>query len=165
MHRNLLEAATMDWDNLRYFLEVARAGRLTTAARRLAVDHTTVSRRLQALEKHRPAAIPARAGWLQAHRSRAQPVAAGRGHGKCQRGHRTFTAQHGRWPSGQVRIGATEGYGTVMLAGQLTGLSRRYPHLNIDLLALPRAVRLSRHEADIVITSNARSAGRSSSPG
>ncbi len=41
----------MDWDNLRYFLEVARAGRLTTAARRLAVDHTTVSRRLQALEK------------------------------------------------------------------------------------------------------------------
>ena len=24
----------MDWDNLRYFLEVARAGRLTTAARR-----------------------------------------------------------------------------------------------------------------------------------
>lgn len=54
--------------------------------------------------------------------------------------------------SGQVRIGATEGYGTVMLAGQLTGLSRRYPHLNIDLLALPRAVRLSRHEADIVIT-------------
>ena len=41
----------MDWDNLRYFLEVARAGRLTTAARRLAVDHTTVSRRLQALEQ------------------------------------------------------------------------------------------------------------------
>mgnify|MGYP003347651619 CR=1 FL=1 len=41
----------MDWDNLRYFLEVARAGRLTSAARRLNVDHTTVSRRLQALEK------------------------------------------------------------------------------------------------------------------
>ena len=41
----------MDWDNLRFFLELSRAGRLTAAARRLGVDHTTVSRRLQALEK------------------------------------------------------------------------------------------------------------------
>ena len=41
----------MDWDNLRYFLELARAGTLVGAARRLGVDHTTVARRLQALEK------------------------------------------------------------------------------------------------------------------
>ena len=39
-----------------------------------------------------------------------------------------------------------------MLASQLAELSQRYPHLHLDLLALPRAVRLSRHEADIVIT-------------
>ena len=41
----------MDWDNLRFFLELSRAGKLTVAARRLGVDHTTVARRLQALEK------------------------------------------------------------------------------------------------------------------
>ena len=41
----------MDWDNLRYFLELARAGTLVGAARRLGVDHTTVARRIQALEK------------------------------------------------------------------------------------------------------------------
>ena len=41
----------MDWDNLRYFLELARSGTLQGAARRLAVDHTTVARRIQALEK------------------------------------------------------------------------------------------------------------------
>ena len=35
----------MDWDNLRYFLEVARTGTLVAAARRLGVEHTTVSRR------------------------------------------------------------------------------------------------------------------------
>ena len=39
-----------DWDDLRYFLAVARAGRLTAAARRLGADHTTVSRRLASLE-------------------------------------------------------------------------------------------------------------------
>ncbi|MGP1681703.1 MAG: LysR family transcriptional regulator, partial [Giesbergeria sp.] len=41
----------MDWDNLRYFLELARSGTLVGAARRLGVDHTTVARRIQALEK------------------------------------------------------------------------------------------------------------------
>lgn len=38
-------------DNLRYFLEVARTGRLNDAARNLGVDHTTVGRRITALEK------------------------------------------------------------------------------------------------------------------
>jgi DNA-binding transcriptional LysR family regulator len=37
-------------DNLRYFLELVRAGTLVTAAQRLNVDHTTVSRRILALE-------------------------------------------------------------------------------------------------------------------
>ena len=50
----------MDWDNLRYFLELARAGTLVGAARRLAVDHTTVARRLQALEKQVGSALFAR---------------------------------------------------------------------------------------------------------
>lgn len=54
--------------------------------------------------------------------------------------------------SGLVRIGATEGYGVELLAGQLAALTRRHPHLGVDLLAVPRMVRLSRHEADIVIT-------------
>jgi len=149
----LLEAATMDWDNLRYFLEVARAGRLTTAARRLAVDHTTVSRRLQALEKSIGLQLflrePGGYKLTEAGRNLLPRVEAMES--------ASVAIEHslpsmGDGLSGQVRIGATEGYGTVMLAGQLTGLSRRYPHLNIDLLALPRAVRLSRHEADIVIT-------------
>ncbi|HNK52797.1 MAG TPA: LysR family transcriptional regulator, partial [Ottowia sp.] len=47
----------MDWDNLRFFLELARTGTLTAAARRLAVDHTTVARRLQALEKQAGATL------------------------------------------------------------------------------------------------------------
>ncbi|KIZ33230.1 LysR family transcriptional regulator, partial [Stutzerimonas stutzeri] len=143
----------MDWDNLRYFLEVARAGRLTTAARRLAVDHTTVSRRLQALEKSMGLQLflrePGGYKLTEAGRNLLPRVEAMES--------ASVAIEHslpsmGDGLSGQVRIGATEGYGTVMLAGQLTGLSRRYPHLNIDLLALPRAVRLSRHEADIVIT-------------
>ena len=47
----------MDWDNLRFFLELARAGTLVGAARRLGVDHTTVARRIQGLEKQVDAAL------------------------------------------------------------------------------------------------------------
>jgi DNA-binding transcriptional LysR family regulator len=41
----------MDWDSLRVFLAVVRAGRLSTAAKGLGVEHTTVARRLGALER------------------------------------------------------------------------------------------------------------------
>ena len=40
----------MDWDDPRLFLAVARSGRLSAAARKLHVEHTTVGRRLAALE-------------------------------------------------------------------------------------------------------------------
>ena len=39
-----------DWNDFRYFLAIARAGSLAGAARELAVEHTTVGRRLSALE-------------------------------------------------------------------------------------------------------------------
>lgn len=40
----------MNWDDLRYFLSVARAGSISAAGRELGVKHTTVARRIQALE-------------------------------------------------------------------------------------------------------------------
>ena len=53
---------------------------------------------------------------------------------------------------GLVRVGATEGFGTLILAPHLARLTQRHPGLTIDLLALPRMVHLSRREADIVIS-------------
>jgi DNA-binding transcriptional LysR family regulator len=41
----------MDWDDIKYFLAVARSGSLAKAAKKLNVNHTTVSRRINALEK------------------------------------------------------------------------------------------------------------------
>ena len=41
----------LDWDDLRYFLAAARTGTLAGAARTLGVEHTTVGRRIAALER------------------------------------------------------------------------------------------------------------------
>ena len=40
-----------DWDDLRFFLAIARAGSLRGAADKMAANHTTVSRRLGTLEQ------------------------------------------------------------------------------------------------------------------
>ena len=40
-----------DWDDLRFFLTLAREGSLTAAARRLDVSHPTVARRVKDLEE------------------------------------------------------------------------------------------------------------------
>jgi hypothetical protein len=42
---------SLDWNDLRYFLAVCRAGTLAGAARDLRVRHSTVGRRLEALEQ------------------------------------------------------------------------------------------------------------------
>ncbi|AMM25920.1 LysR family transcriptional regulator [Variovorax sp. PAMC 28711] len=143
----------MDWDNLRYFLELSRSGTLQGAARRLAVDHTTVARRIQALEKQ--VGTPLFSREAGGHRlteagRRLQPQV------EAMEG--AFLAVESATPasaqglSGLVRIGATEGFGTVVLAPQLALFAGQHPHLVIDLLALPRLVHLSRREADIVIS-------------
>jgi molybdate transport repressor ModE-like protein len=143
----------MDWDNLRFFLELARSGTLMSAARRLEVDHTTVARRIQALEKEVGAPLFSReAGGhrLTEAGRRLQP--------QVEAMESAFQAVESTAPasqeglSGLVRIGATEGFGTVVLAPRLAVFARQHPKLTIDLLAMPRLVHLSRREADIVIS-------------
>ena len=51
MQKSNNPAARLDWDDLRFFLEVARTQKASSAARRLGVDYTTVSRRISSLEK------------------------------------------------------------------------------------------------------------------
>ena len=48
--RAVSRAGELDWDDLRHFLHAARAGSLAGAAREIGVEHTTIGRRLNALE-------------------------------------------------------------------------------------------------------------------
>ena len=146
----------MNWDDLRFFLEVSRTGRLVTAARRLEVDHTTVSRRITALETALGTPLFERAptGYTMTEAGKKLLPHAEDMETACIGVQRQADDQgrRGEDLSGVVRVGATEGYGTVMLAPQLSRLVAQHPRLVIDLLAVPRVVNLSRREADIVIT-------------
>ena len=47
----MVEPADLDWDDLRYFLAAARQETLSGAARALGVKHSTIGRRISALER------------------------------------------------------------------------------------------------------------------
>lgn len=144
----------MDWDNLRYFLELARSGTLAGAARRSGVEHTTVARRIQSLEKQMGAPLFAReAGGHRLTEAGRQLLPAVEAMEAAVLGlERAAPANAAAGLSGVVRVGATEGFGTLILAPHLARLTQKNPGLTIDLLALPRMLHLSRREADIVIS-------------
>src|SRR6267142_1372855 len=50
-HRVVPECTMIDWDDVRYFLAVARGGSVRAAAERLGVNHATVLRRIAQLEE------------------------------------------------------------------------------------------------------------------
>ncbi len=133
----------MDWDNLRYFLELARTGTLAAAARRLGVEHTTVARRIQALEKQTGIALFAReAGGHRLTEAGRHLLPGVEAMEAAVLGVERSAPVQGGGPSGLVRVGTTEGLGTLILAPQLARLTQCHPHLSIDLLALPRLLHL-----------------------
>lgn len=143
----------MDWDNLRFFLELSRSGTLVGAARRLGVDHTTVARRIQSLEKQAGSALFAREATGHRLTEAGQALLP-----QVEAMEAAFLAVEHAAPGvrqglqGAVRVGATEGFGTLILAPALATFAQQHRGLVVDLLALPRLVHLSRREADIVIS-------------
>lgn len=143
----------VNWDDLRYFLELARTGKLTAAARRLSVEHTTVSRRVQACEASAGAPLFTRSasGYALTEAGR-KLLPRAEAMEQAFAGIERSLAGESREPSGLVRIGCSEAYGTTILPRHLVDLASTYPNLSVDLLALPRVIQLPRNEADIVIT-------------
>lgn len=151
----------MNWDDVRIFLAVARAGQILGAAKRLDLNHATVSRRIVALEEALKAKLFRRlttgseltpAGerfFIVAERLEAEMIAA-----------RAEIADEGDEISGTVRIGAPDGFGVAFLAPRLGALTAQHRELKIQLVPVPRSFSLSRREADIAITVERPTEGR-----
>jgi DNA-binding transcriptional LysR family regulator len=151
----------MTWDDLRYFLELARHGRLLRAARRLGVDHTTVGRRIDELEKALGCRLfeSTRAGYVLTEAGRHLLVHAERVESSIELLHEDAAGQ-GQRVSGTVRIGTPEGFGTTFLAPRLGQLLHERPDLDVELLTLARFPSLATREADIIVTLDPPQQGR-----
>ncbi len=143
----------MNWDDVRIFLAVARAGQILQAARRLGVNHATVARRITALEDSLKAKLLDRrtTGCVLTPEGEAFLLAAERMESEML-SVRASIGETNIDVSGVVRIGAPDGFGVAYLAPRLEPLLEMYPELTIQLVPVPRTFSLDRREADIVIT-------------
>ena len=151
----------MDWDNVRVFLAVARAGQFVAAAKRLRLDHATVSRRIAALE----AALGAKL--IDRRTTGARLTSAGeRFLSAAEQMESAFLHAQGEITgvdlelAGDVRIGAPDGFSTYYLASSLRAFAERHPAVRLQLIPLPQLTPLARREVDVVVGLDKPEAGR-----
>lgn len=150
-----------DWNDLRYFLELSRQGKLVRAASRLHVDHTTVSRRITALEKQLDVRLFDKsprgyqltdAGW------RLLPLAE-QIETQSNQLYQDIAGKDARL-GGTVRVATPEALGSQVIARHVTGFRREHPDIEIELVAETRRMSLSKREADIAISLSRPESGR-----
>jgi DNA-binding transcriptional LysR family regulator len=142
----------LDWDDLRFFLAIARQGSLTAAAKDLRVAQSTVGRRLASLETNLGVRLLQRTpdGYLltiagervrdQAERLEAEALAVERGVG----GQDTKL-------EGLVRVTCTETFAAHVLAPCFVPLQAEYPGIVVELISSVHPLSLSMREADIAV--------------
>ncbi len=149
------------WDDMRIFLAVARQESLSGAGRVLQLDPATVGRRIARLEVALETPLFAKSPQGYALTEAGERLLT---HGEmaeqAMRAGVDALAGTGETLTGQIRIGAPDGCANYLLPQVCTEISRDNPELDIQIVALPRVVNLSRREADMAITVSAPTAGQ-----
>lgn len=142
----------MDWDDLRVFLVAHRARSSMAAAAELAMDRTTVGRRIAGLEARLGATLFVRTRDGLRPTAAAERLAAStaRMAAEAER-----IAREGVAPadeiSGRVRVAATEGFAIFLARHAIAALAARHPRLEVELLGGNRPVSLLAGEAEIAV--------------
>ena len=138
-------------DDLLVLLAVGRTGRYTTAADTLGLNHTTVSRRIAALERDLGGRLLARAdhGWELTELGRDAVRAAERLDIALQDlvGH----PDDDQRISDVVRLSATDGFSAFVAAPAAAALRRSHPDLSVEIVTATRQATHQRTGLDIEV--------------
>jgi len=142
----------LDWDDLRFFLAVARNGSLSAAARELRCTQSTVGRRLASLEAGLGVRLLTRTpdGYVVTPAGESVRNHAERLEIEALAIERLVARQDARL-EGKVTVACIESIANNILAPCFAALHRDHPQLIIELLPPDRHVSLARREADISI--------------
>ena len=150
----------MNWDDMRVFLAVARAEGLTAAAPALKMDPATLGRRVARLETAIGAALFVKSPQGYALTDLGVQMRDRAAEAEVAFSLAVDAGQGAATLSGQIRIGAPDGAANFLLPQVCADIQRANPNLEVQILALPRVVNLSRREADMAITVSPPAAGR-----
>jgi len=141
-----------NWDDYRFFLAVAKAGSLSTAARRLGVTQPTVGRRIRDLERRLQVRLFDRlsrgyglTGAGESILHLVDDIAA-----KTQTIQNQITGQDGEL-SGRVRVTCPDIIGTHLIAPNISALRELHPEIEVELIVGPDTLNLLRGEADVAV--------------
>lgn len=152
----------MDWNDLRYFIAVAREGSTLAAGRALRVSQTTVARRIAALENAPgfPLFEKRQAGYALTPAGEDLLDSAMQVESSAS-AFSEAAAAHSRELRGSVRITTDEIFATTLLPPMLRDLHDAHPEVHIELDTSPVVRDLGAGEADIALrsTSKPQSAG------
>jgi DNA-binding transcriptional LysR family regulator len=142
----------LDWNDLRYVLAVARAGGLAGAAETLAVDPSTVFRRLNAVEARLGARLFERGsgGYLPTSAGERMVQAAERMEREAIEVDRDLTGRDTRL-AGRLRITSSETLAYRLLTRHLAAFRESHPGISLELIVDNRLLSLSRREADVAL--------------
>ena len=150
----------LDWNDLRYFLAVARTGSTLAGGRALRVSQTTAARRVAALEEALGLALFERrqagysltpAGEALVEQAEAVEAAAA--------AFADAAASQGREVSGTVRLTTEQVYAVTVLAPILRDLHEAHPAIRIDLDTTEEVRDLAAGAADVALRSVVRPTG------
>jgi DNA-binding transcriptional LysR family regulator len=144
-------AANLDWEDVRYFVALARHGSLSATARALRVNHATVARRVEDLEALLGRALFERRpnGYALTAEGKAVLDEANLMDEAALSVLRRLDA--GTELNGLVRLTSGRVLAESFLIDRLTGFHERYPAIDIELIGDPRVRSLARREADIAL--------------
>ncbi len=144
----------LDWNDLRYFLAVARGGSTLAASRAMRVSQTTVARRIAALE--RALKLPLfekRQGGYVMTAAGEELLAEAEAVERAALSFGNAAASATRDLSGTVRITTDEIFATTLLQPILRELYERHPEIHIELDSSSAMRDLGAGEADIALRS------------
>jgi DNA-binding transcriptional LysR family regulator len=137
-------------DDLLVLLAVGRSGRFVTAADELGINHTTISRRIAALEQSIGGRLLARSagGWELTDLGREALSAAE----AVETAVRSLTGPAGsRTLEGVVRMSATDGFSAYIAAPAAARVRQRHPKVSVEIVAATRRATQQRSGLDIEV--------------
>ena len=141
----------LQWDDIRYFLELARTGSLSGAARRLRVEHSTVARRVEALEQSLGIRLFDRLpkAWSLTAEGETLVAQAGRLDDEAQAFSRAALGVSSL--QGTVRVSAPPVLAGHFLVPRLAAIRVRWQNIDLEVIGESRDANLARGEADLAI--------------
>lgn len=146
-----VEKRALQWDDVRYFLELARTGSLSGTARRLGVEHSTVARRVEALEQSLGIRLFDRLpkAWSLTAEGETLVEQAGRLDDEAQAFSRVALGVSSL--QGTVRLSAPPVLAGQFLVPRLAAMRPRWQNIDLEVIGEARDANLARGEADLAI--------------